>query len=69
MHIMYKQIIKKHSANIDALPQDYLIIAQQKFALNSADAIETSYFSERLEILLQTPNNRSLFKIVFWVSV
>ena len=29
---------------------------KQRFALNSADAIEISYYLERLEIRLQAPN-------------
>ena len=46
---------------MEVSPQGYLIIAKQRFAFNSADVIEASYFSERLETHLQTQNNRSLF--------
>ena len=46
----HKQVIKKkqNSANVEASPQGNLIIAKQKFALNSADAIEINYYPERL---------------------
>ena len=58
MHVklyIHKQVIekKKHSASVKVSPliiaiivevQGYLIIAKQRFALNSTDAIETSYF-------------------------
>ena len=37
---MHKQVIKKNFANADALLHRYLIIVKQRFALNSADAIE-----------------------------
>ena len=38
---IHKQVIKKkkNSANVEASPQGNLIIAKQRFALNSADAI------------------------------
>ena len=54
---------------MEALPQGYLIIVMQRFELNRADAVEINYFFEHLEIRLQTPNNRSLFLIIFWVNV
>ena len=41
---MHKQVIKKNSANVDALPQGYLIVAKQRFVLNNADAIELIFF-------------------------
>ena len=68
---MRKHVIKKkqNPANAEALPQGYLIIAKQKFELNRADAIEISYFSERLDMHLQTPSYRSLFLIILWVNV
>ena len=46
---------------VEVSPPDYLMITKQEFALNSTDAIEISYNPKRLEIRLQTPNNRSLF--------
>ena len=56
-----KHVSKNNSANVDALPQGYLIIAKQRFALESEDAIEISYFFERLELRLQTTNHLQLF--------
>ena len=46
---MHKQVIKKKktSSNVEALPQGYLIIAQQRFELNRSDEIKISYFSKR----------------------
>ena len=61
---MHKQVIKKHNKilqNVEASPQGYLIITKYRFAPNSADAIAISYYSKRLEIRPQTPNDRLLF--------
>ena len=46
---------------MEALPWGYLVIANLRFELNSADAVEIRYYLERSEIRSQTPNNRSLF--------
>ena len=55
---------KRNSASVEVSPPNNLMITKQRFALNSADAIEISYNPKRLEIRLQTPNNRSLFKLL-----
>ena len=53
------EIKKKEILQMWKFCPGYLITAKQRFALNSADAIETSYYTERLEICIQIPNNRS----------
>ena len=57
---LQKKQKQQNSASVQVSLQDKLIIAMQRFALNSADAIERNYPEKRLEIRLQTPNNRSL---------
>ena len=48
------KLLAKKFANVEASPQSYLILAEQRFALNSEDAIKTSYYLERLEIRPQS---------------
>ena len=45
---------------MEVLLQRYLIIALQRFALNSAAAIEITHYPKRLEIRLQKQSNRLL---------
>ena len=47
---------------MEASLQGCLIITNKYLRFNNADAIETSYFPERLEIRPQTPNNPHYFK-------
>ena len=55
------KLLKQNSANMEAAPQGCLIITQQRFTLKRAHTVEISYYAERSETRLQTPNNRSLF--------
>ena len=41
------KLVNKHSASVEASPQVYLIIAEQRLALNSGDATEINYYPER----------------------
>ena len=68
---LHKHVIKKNKqncANVEALPQGFLFIAEQGFELNRGGCNRNKLFSERLEIRFQTPNNRSIFLIIFWVE-
>ena len=61
---MHKRDTKKkqNSADVvEASRQGYLITTKQRFALNSADAVEINFYPERLEIRPHTPNNCTLF--------
>ena len=60
--ITYKnKLFTKSFSNVDSSRRNYLILAEQRFALNSADAIKTSYYLKRSELCPQTLNNPSLF--------
>ena len=65
---MLKHVIKKKICKYEALPQGYLIIVEQKFELNWADAIEMLFF-RALGNPSPDPNNHALFLIIFWVNV
>ena len=58
---MHKQVIKQKTLQMWKLRPELPNHSRVKFTLNSPDAIETSYYPQRLEIRPQTPNNRSLF--------
>ena len=54
---------------MEASPQDYLIIAKickdlRRFALESADAVERSYYPEHLKLRLQTQKIAHYFKLL-----